>query len=157
MIQRIQSLYLLIVFIASILVFFFPVASFLSEASGEYLKLFVFSVENYVPVSQLVYKSTFTLPLIVIDIFILVLTAVSIFYYKKRFLQIRLVNFAILLEIVLIVLMFFYTDRLSKDTGVTTSYEIGAIFPVISLVFLVLALRGIKKDEKLIRSLNRLR
>lgn len=57
----------------------------------------------------------------------------------------------------LIVVMFFYTDRVAADVGVTTSYEVGSVFPIVALVFLVLALRGIRKDEKLIRSADRLR
>ena len=37
------------------------------------------------------------------------------------------------------------------------SYWIGSILPIISVIFLILAIRGIRKDEKLIKSLDRLR
>jgi len=40
---------------------------------------------------------------------------------------------------------------------VNGSYWIGSVLPVISIIFIIMAIRGIKKDEKLVRSLDRLR
>jgi hypothetical protein len=36
-------------------------------------------------------------------------------------------------------------------------YAFGSVLPIFSLVFLILAIRGINKDEKLVKSLDRLR
>jgi membrane protease YdiL (CAAX protease family) len=81
----------------------------------------------------------------------------TILQFRKRLRQLRTINFAILLNIVLIVLLFFYTDKISKDISLPTEYRMGSVFPLISLVFLVLAMYAIKKDERLVRSLDRLR
>ena len=155
MIQRIQSVYLFLAFLASFVIFFFPIASYLSDT--EYIKLFIYTVQNEVPVSEFIYNKFFNTPLIVINIAVMALIATAIFNYKKRLFQIKMVNFGILLNIILIVLMFFYTDRISTSVSVTTSYETGSIFPLVCLVFLVLALRAIKRDERLIRAADRLR
>ena len=137
------------------MIFFFPIASYLSDV--EYIKLFIYTVQNEVPVSEFIYNKFFNIPLIVIDIAVMALIVTAIFNYKKRLLQVKMVNFSILLNIVLIVLMFFYTDRISASVSITTSYETGSVFPLVCLVFLVLALRAIKRDEKLIRAADRLR
>ena len=49
--------------------------------------------------------------------------------------------------------------NLSKQTPPVTegSYWVGAVLPVLSIVFLVLAISGIRRDEKLVRSTDRLR
>jgi len=155
MIQRIQTIYLLVAFIASVLIFFFPLATYLSDLA--YIKFWVYDIQDMVPSNEPLYGFLFNLPFIIICALIIFLIIFTIFKYKKRLLQMRLVNFAILLDIVMVVLMFFYTDKISKDVAVDTKYEIGSVFPLIALVFLVLALRGIRKDEKLVRSADRLR
>ena len=155
MIQRIQSVYLFLAFLASFVIFFFPIASYLSDI--EYIKLFIYTVQNKVPDPEFVYNKFFNIPLILIDIAVMALIVTAIFNYKKRLFQIKMVNFGILLNIVLIVLMFFYTDRISTSVSVTTSYETGSVFPLACLVFLVLALRAIKRDEKVVRAADRLR
>ena len=40
---------------------------------------------------------------------------------------------------------------------VNDTYWVGTVLPFISMVFLILALQGIRKDDKLIKSLDRLR
>ena len=155
MIQRIQSVYLFLALVASFVIFFFPLASYLSDI--EYIKLYIYTVQNKVPDAEFIYNKFFNIPLIVIDVAVMALILTAIFNYKKRLLQVKMVNFGILLNIVLIVFMFFYTDRISTSVSVTTSYETGSVFPLVCLVFLVLALRAIKRDEKLIRAADRLR
>jgi hypothetical protein len=44
-----------------------------------------------------------------------------------------------------------------QSTDASISFNICALFPVISLILHVLAFRAIKKDEMLVRSLNRIR
>ncbi|MCK5838688.1 MAG: DUF4293 domain-containing protein, partial [Bacteroidales bacterium] len=141
--------------VASFVIFFFPLARYLSDI--EYIKLYIYTVQNKVPDAEFIYNKFFNIPLIVIDVAVMALILTAIFNYKKRLLQVKMVNFGILLNIVLIVLMFFYTDRISTSVSVTTSYETGSVFPLVCLVFLVLALRAIKRDEKLIRAADRLR
>ena len=113
MIQRIQSVYLFLAFLASFVIFFFPLASYLSDI--EYIKLFIYTVQNEVPVSELIYNKFFNIPLIVIDIAVMALIVTAIFNYKKRLLQVKMVNFSILLNIVLIFLMLFLNFLMNQE------------------------------------------
>ena len=80
-------------------------------------------------------------------------TIITIFLYKKRKLQIRMC-YALILSAVLAYIIFLIVNFGSLST-IGMSYTF--IFPFIAIIFLFLAIRGIKKDEKLIRSLDRLR
>jgi hypothetical protein len=69
-----------------------------------------------------------------------------------------MIRFTLLINILYIGLLFFYTNiLLERNLGVTTDYDFGSYFPVIVLVMVLLAKRGIEKDEKLVRSMDRLR
>jgi hypothetical protein len=86
---------------------------------------------------------------------ILLLHVVAIFMYKKRILQIRFLVLSILLSIGLFGMFYFFTYY-SFD-GADISFKIPVVFPVISLILDYLAIRGIGKDEALIRSMDRIR
>jgi len=173
MIQRIQTVYLFFAFIATLLVLFFPLFSFSMGSTGaDYFGDITFYAYNVIstPVEEFfTYSLVFYLPILIIIALIVIIIVWSIFLYKKRLIQMRLVNFSILLNIVMVVVLFlFYYDKLFEhaltylqnegvQVEVVKSFDIGAIFPLISLVFLVLAYRGIRKDEKMVRSADRLR
>ena len=72
----------------------------------------------------------------------------------------KVVRFAIFLEIVMVALIFFvYAKIIETNLFASPDYleEAGIYFPLISLIFLILANRSIMKDEKLVRSVDRLR
>lgn len=156
MIQRIQTLFLLIVAVLSALMFFVPVASFLSDLY--YFKLFLYEFRNMTPGTEIEFGLMTVLPLLGINALILILTLFSIFKYKNRILQVRLVRFTMLLSMILIVGVFFlYPNLIAKTTEAVSEFEMGAYIPIINLLFLFLANRYILKDERLVRSMDRLR
>jgi glucan phosphoethanolaminetransferase (alkaline phosphatase superfamily) len=161
MIQRIQTVYLIIAVLAAILQFLFPVATYTFGNSVDTymgtISLYLFGLVKQPETLEVSYAFSFYLPMLILAALLIALTVLSILQYKKRLKQLKTVNFAILVNIVLIVLLFFYTDKVSKDVSLTTSYKMGSVFPLISLVFLVLATYAIKRDERLVRSLDRLR
>jgi len=67
--------------------------------------------------------------------------------------------FSILGIILFIALLLWRVSGLAKIAPPPTngSYWIGAVLPVIALVFLILAIIGIRRDEKLVKSADRLR
>ena len=84
---------------------------------------------------------------------------VSIFFYKKRKLQINLGYVTALLIAVYFVTSTVYVNAyLGKlvDTY-TINIQLGIILPVLALIFSLLAIFRIKKDEKLVKSLDRIR
>ncbi|MCL1934064.1 MAG: DUF4293 domain-containing protein [Candidatus Azobacteroides sp.] len=86
-----------------------------------------------------------------------VLALITIFLYKKRRLQINMCYVMLLLS-VLVYAFYFIFDRQNLSRGEFFPHlQSTFVFPFIAIIFLYLAIRGIKKDEKLIRSLDRLR
>jgi len=88
-------------------------------------------------------------------VLIALLHFVIIAMYKKRIVQMRLTLFAIVLLLVLSGL-FFYFAYAGID-GAKVAFKIPVFFPLMAVIFDFLAIRAIKKDETLIRSLNRIR
>ncbi len=156
MIQRKQTIFLLLVIIASAISFFFPLASFIGVKNS--VILFVQKAHSLVPGSTFNQNGYFSLPLLSATGFVMVFSLITIFLYKNRKTQMKIIKVCILVEIALIGLFFlYYVDFLQKLTGGTAEYKTAVFMPLISLVFLVLAYRGILQDEKLIRSADRLR
>ncbi|HSW67772.1 MAG TPA: DUF4293 domain-containing protein [Bacteroidales bacterium] len=150
MIQRIQTVFLFIAVVAIGVMFFMPLADFFGD--DFYFRLYINKVSDDTVVE------VNTIPLIAISAVMFVLPLVAIFMYKKLWLQMRLVRFAILLNLAMIIMLYFgYTDVIAKQASVSVSYQAGVYFPLVSLVFLVLAMRFIVKDDKLLRNAGRLR
>ncbi len=156
MIQRIQTLLLIIVFGAGLAAFFFPIANFFSSALYT-IELGVFGVKEYADYG-IDYPDTVLLAVVLGLITILVF--ITIFLYKRRMVQVRLIRFNMLLNIVYLGLVFFfYVPELEKLSQVSADYvnEPGIYLSIVSVVFLFLSSRFIMRDEKLVRSADRLR
>ncbi len=157
MIQRIQTIFLVLALISGALVFYFPLADFYHELYGNY-KLFATELKSMDPDPKMTTSIWFNSPLWLTAGASLILTLTSIFLYKNRRTQLRLVAFNILLNVSFVVLVFIiYSSKITKLTQIEPSYQLGIFFPLISLVFLILANRFIRKDEELVKSTDRLR
>lgn len=86
------------------------------------------------------------------------LALAGIFLFKKRQVQLKINRFAIIANVLGFVLavILFWQD-LSSLGSVSPDDGVGAFLPFTFLVFAILAQRFIKKDEKLVRSMDRLR
>ncbi len=153
MIQRVQSLYLLLVVIAYSLLFFLPIATYSTMATDSVTE--IVSKFSIVQISNADTNST--IPLIAAVIVLLIAVLVTIFLYKKRILQIRITAILLLAHIGLVAALFYVADSLTKKFAADAVYGTGAYIVLIPLVFLVLANRAIRKDEKMVRSTDRLR
>ena len=86
------------------------------------------------------------------------LSLVAIFLFKNRTSQYRLTMTTLLLTIGFIFLEYYVIEDFKKDNVIQTgSYQIAALLPVVMVILLAMAARGIRKDEKLVKSLDRLR
>jgi len=160
MIQRIQSLFLILVSLAMIAFFFFPIANYSNPDNTEYYKFSITGIKYFSgePVPQI--KWLITLPLAILSIAILVLILTALFSHKRRLFQIQLCRYSMFINIILLVLIFFfYAPHLEKLTSDSTDYlgNAGIYFPLISIIFILLAIRSITRDEKMVRSADRLR
>lgn len=161
MIQRIQSLWLFLASLPGFLFFFLPIADF----SGDMIMFSFYAngLDGSAPIvdpliSQNVYPSIYVWLLMILILSTLVLPFCTIFQYKNRKKQILWARLSVLLNIVLLVAMFLLIDMLSKNTGVGYRFNYFTVFaPIVSIIFLFLGLKGIQKDEKLVKAADRIR
>lgn len=96
-------------------------------------------------------------PLIAGLIFVsIALAFISILSFRKRQQQFVLNRLNIILNFVLLGVFVYRLLTLSGET-IVSEKGIGVLFPIISIVFLVLANKAIKRDEDLVKSVDRLR
>lgn len=152
MIQRIQSLYLLVAAALMSLTLFMPIATFVVDGNTYELSAFALSCGDI---------SESTLWMGVMLVMATLLPLVVIFLFKRRTLQVRLCAVEIVLllgSLVMIGLYYWLTSRLFENLVVEhRQFGWGAPMPLVSLVLTALASRAIFKDEVLVRSLDRIR
>ena len=85
-----------------------------------------------------------------------VLSLISIFMFKNRKSQFVLGRLNILLNFILLGFFVYQSLNLSGEANVSEK-GIGILLPILSIVLLVLANKAIKKDEDLVKSVDRLR
>ncbi len=162
MIQRRQTIFMLLTAILSALLFFMPLASFV--AGDNVMKFTIFGIQN--PIDTLTLSKSYTWPLIVLTILMTILPIFAIFKYKKRELQVKLCHLVMLLNLVFIGIVFLYYDNdiqqiIAAVEGdsyeLDVAYFFGMVLPLVNLVLEILAVRGIKKDIELLKSIDRLR
>ncbi len=143
MIQRIQTIYLLLSSIASGgLIFIFN----LWISKGK--KIFVLDLFS---------NKSISLQLIPIMFFISsILAIVNIFIFNNRKLQFVIGRILILINLFLLGLLIYQSLMISGEISVSEK-GIGMFLPILAILLLVLANNAIKKDEDLVKSVDRLR
>ena len=175
MLQRIQSVYLFIVTVLTALMTFMPLGEFRSGQERIELKMYGFVYKTTAPdniaaeapasvVTDELASTAETISsawgLLITIIAATVLPFVTIFLYKNRLLQLRLciVEMILLCGIILFVAWYMRMGYLNlKDIRLDVIVQVSGILPLISLIFTWLALRGIKKDILLLKSMDRIR
>jgi len=157
MIQRIQSIYLLLATVLMVVCMASCIGSFISEHGDISARLYNLL---YQPVEEGVKSSPDYTPcaLFVILLISATLSFLNIFLFKYRMLQMRICTFCMILVVGWYVsysaFVWFITGIIQASSFRVTSM---ASLPFVCLILLYLAFRGIRKDEKLIRSLDHLR
>lgn len=153
MLQRIQTVYLLIIVALTVALLFLPLAVL---QSGD--QLFTFDASGLSTMTEqpeLIYPTWGLFALVVI---VSLLAFVTIFLFKNRILQIRLCIFnAILMFGIYGLFAFFAWIMKGQLETVSMSFKFALSFPLVSLILDYLAIRNIGADEALVRSLDRLR
>ena len=149
MIQRIQSVYLLVVSILMVICMCNPIGSIIASTNeiSEFGNLFITlpdGTKDYAPWS-----------LFVILLVVAVLAFVTIFLFKKRMLQIRLTIFSSVMLIGYYLAVVAYIFMLAENTSFTPSWTI--CLPFVGIILNWLAIRGIGADEALVKAYDRLR
>lgn len=154
MIQRIQTLYLLLATALLAVTVFTPIALFVADGAEMTLSAFEFSDAAHECVQStlwlgIVLSASALLPLIII------------FLYKHRQLQIRLCGAELVLllgDIAFIVIYYMLSARtIANFEFSAASLRLGAVMPLVAIVLVAMAMRAVFRDELLVRSLDRIR
>lgn len=142
MIQRIQTLWLIIVAITAF--------------ATSRLTLYVGKPVNG---TEIPFELAGNLLLAIVIILLGILALICLFLYKNRKLQFKISVFGVILSIAFLFLEYYVVENIFKPKNaiITGSYQVGALLPLVMVIFFFLAARGIYKDERLVKSMDRLR
>ena len=155
MIQRIQTLYLLLAAVLMSLTLFLPLAT-IWQGGNEII------IKAWFADGTVGFKAPLPLYLGIILSVATALPFVTIFLYKKRMTQIRLCVSEIVLLLGSAAFIALYCYRMCDvlaELMQELNFMLGfaALMPVVAIIPMVLAIRGIAKDEALVRSFDRIR
>ena len=160
MIQRIQTIYLLLAFVALGLMFFFPIVEFTSNqpvpglphgSTGAYLDYKVYAFEETADNPLTPVKPDFT------ALFIENTLAIGIIgLFNDRKMQKIMCWTAVIFMLICVGLIYYHINP-EKVATTNRQLGIGAFMLSVALVFTMFARRGIQKDDDLIRSADRIR
>ena len=144
MIQRIQTLYLLLATaLSGGLIFVFNLWNF-ADADSYYVMDGFSNSSIWLKVASVLFFVS------------AVMTFVAIFYYKKRQLQFVLGRLVIAINFFLLGILVYFAQNLSGEIQISEK-GIGLLIPIATIVLVALANKAIKKDEELVKSVDRLR
>jgi len=141
MIQRVQTIWLLLAAIAGFLLTRVPL--YAGTLAGE-------TIKNH--------DASESLLLLGVAIIAALTAVIAIFLFKNRSAQLKLTVVGILAAVAFIALEVTQAEKFGENAGILKlSYLWGALLPVAMIVFFILAAINIRKDNKLVKSLERLR
>ncbi len=143
MLQRIQTVYILLSIIATGLLFVFPVWTNGATAGV--------SIGSIGAGTHII--------LMMVWLVMILLQFVPLFLYKHRKRQITFCKVGIFMNFIFIALalIFINEEKNLFSNFYIQDFRIGALLPFASVLFLFLATKNIRKDEELVRSMDRLR
>ncbi|WNJ16856.1 DUF4293 domain-containing protein [Pontibacter sp. G13] len=169
MLQRIQSVFLFLAAAVNLAVLFVPIWQFsagtetemvmglsvLNEATAgeEATEVMFFAHEE--PLEMAAHTAG-----VVLAGLVSLLALVNIFLFNNRSLQMKICNalmILVMLEIVAYVLVTLQTPEFATQAGDTGNPSVGFAIPIIAMVFVWLAKGRIKKDDDLVKSVDRIR
>ena len=150
MIQRKQTIYLLLALAALIVCLCLPIGKLTSNAK-QGAEVAVYNIGLYTSTGLDAHPVLFT------DIVVVAtLSFINIFLYNKRKLQMKICVVNIVLCLVWYAYYAFMALSMFKGIGLF-SMSFAVCLPLVAMILLILARAGIKADEELIRSMSRIR
>lgn len=145
MVQRIQTVYLALVAVFHLLLFFIPIFTWDKSSTGE---------SGYFTMTSL-----HTIPFIALNILIILFSIFTITLYKSRPRQRNMVYVLALIVIVFVALCIFHMFRITTTSEYTfiPGKSFGMFLQLASILLCLMATRRIKKDDDLVKSVDRIR
>ena len=155
MIQRLQSVYLLLTTLCSVLFLSGNMLKF-TDDSGDLLNI-TYNGLKRISEGESPEQLARLLPLIILILLTAVTALIAIFLYRNRKLQIKFTIGLLILILILVMVLAGYSFLVMRNFDAEISWSIKMILPLLMLLFTYLAYRGIRKDEDLVKSYDRLR
>lgn len=150
MIQRIQTIFLLIAMVLLIVAMFSPLAVLVAGDN-----ILFYKVCGFYKGEEVLFNAWGLLTFASVSA---LLSLITIFMYKNRKLQVRLCNINIITIVIAYITFGVYLNAgLDKLEATFLRIDYGIALPAIAIILIVLAISRIKKDERLVRSLDRIR
>lgn len=146
MIQRAQSIWLLLAALLNSGTIFFDLYQYHIMVNGADQMQAIRASQHY--------------PTLLVALVITILPLITIFMFNNRKRQLGMCIGALLGTVAYIAQTLNYISSVlgkMNPQPVSGSYWIGSVIPAASLILIILAILGIKKDDKLVRSMDRLR
>jgi hypothetical protein len=155
MIQRIQSIYLLM---TTLLSFLFLNGSFLSfiNKTGSLIKITFNGILKSTGAQDFEMAGK-VFPLTALIVIIPVFALITIFFFKNRGLQLWLARILVGVISVFILASVYYSFTVVTKYSTQIIPGVKMVLPLLQLIFSFLAFRGIRNDERLVKSYDRLR
>ena len=156
MIQRKQTLFLLLAVIVGALGLFFPIGCIAPEGMGT--DSMVYNLGVVTGEGGLAISAT-CIPLFVLLSVTAILSLVTIFLYKNRKVQMSICKNAMLLNALWVLdyaLILFGIIPIPEVEG-KVNIEFAACLPIVSIILLAMAYKGVNEDEKLVKAADRIR
>ena len=145
MIQRIQTIFLVLTAVVFSALFKIPLATS-DRPAAQFLSDQVFDINDHPA-------------LLAISGLGAIAALITVFLFKNRKTQMKFCYLIVILAILLPILAYFlFTNEPARaDTSVNVYYQLGMFLPVSAVLFAFLANYFIRKDDKLVKSMDRLR
>jgi len=153
MIQRVQSVFLLIAVVLSALMLTGTIIE-MKDVFGNFYSLSFSSVTVSINGKEQVQKLW---PLAAILVSVPAASLISIFLYKNRSLQMKFTMASLMLSLGSFFVAGFYLIMLSKKIEMSFIWHLKAVIPFVTAILCWLANRAIRKDDEKVRSLDRIR
>ncbi|MBW4888329.1 DUF4293 domain-containing protein [Mucilaginibacter sp. HMF5004] len=155
MLQRIQSVYLLLATVAVLAMFVLPIAHNVDIGGAAT----TFKIDGmYQDVAGHLTRTTSFLALTIVAVVLAIIPLLIMFRYRDRKQQIALC-YAWMLA--LIGFYFWMTQTVKGLADASTfkfnNFYYGAIMPSVAIIFVLMAIKAIRSDDKLVKSADRLR
>jgi len=164
MFQRIQSLLLLITAAVHIVLFFLTLWTAnikLGDGTENTLKMTVCHYSTYSDADNSKLGSNGLFITAIINLVLIAVTLFTVFLYKNRILQSKMSRLIILFQTGLIVFLVFAYDNVKgaiEAASFTSEFNsLGISIPVVGIILVFIANRSILKDERKVRSVDRIR
>ncbi len=149
MIQRIQTIWLLIASVLAVLMFFYPVEELNNEKElmiYSFQSLNLFGIAGFIKTGYIIAG---------LSVLIAFFSFTAIFLYKRRTLQMRLCTVISLLDIFLLVLIVVFS--VNKANSPVVSIGLSGILPLIIFILVLMARRAVRRDDLLVKAADRIR